>query len=76
MSSEELAKLLSPAQAEHASDMIDELTMMSMLFDMDIDLEALCLVVKSEYNEPFWLTKWKDKESGKDFDERFDIDQE
>lgn len=49
-------------------DILDDLTVQSMIFDMDIDYETLTLQPKSDYQEPFWLTRWKEKESGKDFD--------
>lgn len=47
---------------------LDDLTVQSMIFDMDIDYETLTLQPRSDYKEPFWLTNWKEKESGKDFD--------
>ncbi len=57
-------------------NILDDLQVQSMLFDMEIDYETLTLQPKSDYKEPFWLTNWKEKERGKDFEERFDIDAE
>lgn len=45
----------------------NDLLVQAMLFDMDIDIETWSLVQKDNYQEPFWLTRWKDKENGKDF---------
>lgn len=38
-----------------------DLEIQSMIFDMDIDIEALRLTPKNNYKEPFWLSRWKEK---------------
>lgn len=53
-----------------------DLQVQAMIFDMDIDIEAMRLVPKSDYKEPFWITNWKEKQHGGDFDTQFDIDRE
>lgn len=42
------------------------LKVQAMMFDMDIDWETLSLVDKDDYKEPYWLTKWKEKERSGD----------
>lgn len=59
-----------------AEKKLADLTIQSMLFDMDIDLETATLVPKTVTKEQSWLTKWKNKRSDADFDEYFDIDKE
>jgi hypothetical protein len=48
----------------------------SMIFDMDMDIETWSLVPKRTDQDEPWLTKWKEKEHGKDFDNRLDAEQE
>lgn len=57
-------------------EIIADLEVQSMIFDMSIDFETLTLTPKLNYKEPFWLTKWKEKIHGADFDEYIDVDQE
>lgn len=45
---------------------INDLLVQSMLYDMDIDYEALALTPKREDETPVWLKKWKEKESNGD----------
>lgn len=51
-----------------------DLQVQAMIFDMGIDVETMSLVPKSDYKEPFWLTNWKERQHGADFDTQFDID--
>jgi hypothetical protein len=51
-----------------------ELQVQAMIFDMDIDIETWSLVPKSNYREKPWITTWKEKQNGSDFDTYFDID--
>lgn len=43
-----------------------DLQVQAMMFGMDIDIETWSLVPKQTYNEPFWLTRWKEKRDGAD----------
>lgn len=46
---------------------VADLTIQSMMFDMDIDWETLSLIQKKpKIEEPFWLRKWKEKMHGAD----------
>lgn len=58
------------------TDILADLAVQAMIFDMDIDIEALVLTPKSDYKEPFWITNWKEKRDDSDFNENFDIDRE
>lgn len=56
---------------------LNDLQVKSMLFDMDIDIEALRLIEKNKHPKaPMWLIRWKDKVEQSDFDVQFDVDQE
>jgi len=57
-----------------AKEIYADLQVMAMIFGMDIDVEIMKLVPKSDYQEPIWVTRWKEKRNGEDFDEYFDID--
>lgn len=67
---------VTPKQRIRAALMMDDLEVQAMVFDMDIDIETWGLQPKSNYKEAFWITRWKEKRNGSDFDERFDVDQE
>lgn len=57
-------------------DILDDLQVQSMIFDMDIDYESLTLVPRNDYKEPDWLIRWKEKQDGSDRDNSRDYDQE
>lgn len=57
-------------------DTMDDLEVQAMIFDMDIDIEALRLTPKNEYKEPIWITRWKEKRNDADLNEQFDYDRE
>lgn len=59
---------VSPAEQELIKKALNDLNIQSMLFDMDIDIETWSLVPKSNYKEEAWITRWKDKQSGADYD--------
>lgn len=59
-----------------ATKVLDDLKIQAIMFDMDIDIEALRLQPKNNYKEAFWLTRWKEQQNGADFDNRLDADQE
>lgn len=44
-----------------------DLTIQSIMFDMDIDLETASLVPRQHAEEvPIWIKKWREKEHGAD----------
>lgn len=56
---------------------INELRVQAMVFDMDIDIETMSLVPKTESRTPEWLKKWKEKvHNGDNHDPRFEVDLE
>ena len=43
-------------------EVLNNLKIQAMMFDMDIDWETVELTVKvKEIKEPFWITNWKEK---------------
>lgn len=48
-----------------------DLKIQAMIFDMDIDIETWSLIPKSDYKEPYWLSRWKAKQEERDY---MDID--
>lgn len=57
--------------------LVADLQVRAMMFDMCVDWETLELVPKVQVQEdPFWLTRWKEKRDQSDFDEYIDIDKE
>lgn len=63
--------------SELARTVCADLQVQAMMFNMDIDWEALTLEPKREKTiEPLWLTRWKEKREQSDFNEYFDIDWE
>lgn len=62
--------------AELVQKVISDLEVKAAMFDMEVDIEALTIVPKSNYKEPIWITRWKEKEHGADHDNRFDYDQD
>lgn len=42
-------------------EILSDLKIQAMLFDLDIDIESLSLVPKSREIAPKWLTSWKEK---------------
>lgn len=61
---------------EQLRETLDELEVQSMIFDMDVDIETLTLAPKETYKEARWITNWKEKRDGSDFNTNFDIDRE
>lgn len=59
-----------------AEERLAELQIQALMFDMDIDIEALMLVPKNRAIVFDWLARWKDKRANSDFDELMDIDWE
>lgn len=57
-------------------EVISELKIQAMIFDMDIDYEALALIPKRKDNTPVWIKRWNEKRAEADFDELIDIDRE
>lgn len=55
---------------------ISDLKIQAMMFDMSVDWETLELVPKTQNITPIWIIRWNEKRSESDFDEYFDIDQE
>lgn len=53
-----------------------DLKVQAMMFDMDIDIEALSLEPKRSDNTPIWVRRWREKLDQADFDQQFDIDWE
>lgn len=51
-----------------------DLKVQAIIFGMDVDIETWTLVPKSTYKEAVWITRWKEKQDGSDFDTQFDID--
>lgn len=50
-----------------AREKIADLKVQSMMFDMEVDWETLKLVSKKKpYQEPFWITRWKEKRDNSD----------
>ena len=48
-------------------EVVDDLRVQAMMFDMEVDWETLTLVPKSEEeDQPIWLKKWKEKEHNGD----------
>lgn len=58
---------LTVKQKDQLAKRVADLYIQSMLFDMDIDWERLTLCEKSDYKEPFWLTRWKDEMEQADY---------
>jgi hypothetical protein len=67
---------LTTTQQRNLHDLVSDLQVQAMVFDMDIDWETLTLTPKTDYIEPFWITRWKEKEHGSDRDNSRDHDQE
>ena len=57
---------ITQATADKAVKKYNDLKVQAMMFDMDIDIETWGLVPKSTFQEPEWLTKWKEKEHASD----------
>lgn len=51
---------------DEVMEVLADLQIQAMMFDMDIDLETASLVEKRKDNQPMWLKAWKDKENGGD----------
>lgn len=51
---------------DKAKKTVADLQVQSMMFDMVVDWETLTLVPKTKDETPFWIKKWKEKESGSD----------
>lgn len=49
-----------------AGRVLADLEIKAAMFDMDVDIEALTLVPKSKYQEPVWITRWREKEANSD----------
>ena len=43
-----------------------DLSVQAMMFDMDVDIEAVSLVPKRTDNVPIWIKRWREKEKGAD----------
>lgn len=46
---------------------INDLKIQSMLFDMEIDWEALTLVPKVKDTTPIWIKRWQEKQAESDY---------
>lgn len=44
-----------------------DLHIQAMLFDLEVDIERWTLRPKTDYKEPFWITRWKDKLNDSDY---------
>lgn len=54
---------------------IADLKVQSMIFGMDVDLEAGTLVPKRPDDAtPIWIRRWRENRENSDFDEYIDID--
>lgn len=62
--------------ANGIQEILDDLKVKAMMFDMDVDIEALRVVEKRKDERPHWQLAWNEKRSQADFDEQFDIDRE
>lgn len=67
---------MTDAQLRKVHEAYADQQVQAMIFDMDVDIETLSLIPKSTYKEPAWLSRWKEKQNGADFDTYFDIDRE
>lgn len=47
-----------PGTAEEIRKRIADLRIQAMMFDMDVDIETLELVPKTQQKEAVWLTRW------------------
>ena len=51
---------------ENAIKLLADLQVQSMLFNMDVDWEALNLVPQNKYQEPIWISRWRARELSSD----------
>lgn len=61
---------------KEAQARLNDLKVQAIMFDLEVDIEALTLVAKSTHKDAVWITRYKDKRAESDFDEYFDIDRE
>lgn len=67
---------MSKYELAEAKRKLADLKVQAMMFDMDIDIETWSLVPKVKSEQPFWITRWREKEANSDFDTNMDIDRE
>lgn len=59
---------LTPTKQKQLNKTLADLSIKSILFDMDIDIETLTIIPKNNHRQQPWLKNWKDKQRESDND--------